>query len=188
MQIEILDGRTLSDADARAIAELVVRIWPKPDVTVAMRQELAEKMLRQYEGPAEQRPRSFVVRQDGRVIAHAAFVTRTIGTSAGEMTIAGLARVCTDPDVRGQGLGPRVVRPIFDLVDQGVFPFSLFQTSQEVKPFYERLGCRMVENAIVNSLATEGEETCPFKDAVAMIYPAEGDWPEGEIDLRGPGY
>ncbi len=187
MQVEVLDARTLTEAKALAIAKLIVKVWPKPDVTVSMRQERGLEMICDYKGPTEQRPRAFVVWQDEAAIAHAAFVTRTVSTSAGEMTIAGLARVCTDPDSRGMGLGPMVVRPVFDLVDAGAFPFSLFQTSREVQPFYERLGCCEIINPIVNSLGA-GEETSPFKDAVAMRYPSKGHWPEGEIDLRGPGY
>ena len=189
MQVEVLDASTLTDAKAQAIAELIVKIWPKPDVTVEMRKARGVEMLCDYAGPHEQRPRAFVVWQDDRVIAHAAFVTRTIGTEQGELTIAGLARVCTDPESRGMGLGPMVVRPVFDLVDEGVFPFSLFQTSREVQPFYERLGCCEIDNPIINSFAeVEDEEKSPFKDAVAMRYPSSGKWPTGEIDLRGPGY
>ena len=143
-------------------------------------------MVQPTDGTDEQAPQCFQVREQGRVIAHATFVPRTIGTSAGDMTIAGLARVCTDPDYRGQGLGPMVVRPIFDLVDNGVFPFSLFQTSHKVRPFYEKLGGCLVEAPVVNSRDDSGDP--PFWDEIVMRYPAEKNWPEGEIDLRGPGY
>jgi hypothetical protein len=33
-RVETIDRRTMSEADARAIAQLVVSIWPKPDRTV----------------------------------------------------------------------------------------------------------------------------------------------------------
>ena len=186
MEVEILDAQTLSEAEARAIAELVVRVWPKPNVTVEMRQQRILKMGQQNDGTKEQAPKCFQVRDGGQVIAHATFVTRTIGTSAGELTILGLARVCADPDRRGQGLGPAVVRPIFALVDQGLFPFALFQTNQKVRPFYEKLGCCVVEDPVVNSLDDSGDP--PFWDEIVMRYPSDKDWPAGEIDLRGPGF
>ena len=187
MQVECLDARTLSEGDARSIAELVARIWPKADRTVEVRMGQLQANGRDYSGGDAQAPRNFVVRQEGRVVSHATYVTRTIGTSQGDLTIAGLARVCSDPDIRGKGLGRLVVEPIFRLVDQGNFPFSLFQTSPEVRPFYEKLGCCVVENRIVNSLGENPQES-PFWDSVVMRYPAGPGWPTGEIDLRGPGY
>ncbi len=187
MQVESLDARTLSQADARAIAELLVRVWAKSPKTVEIRQQQMLDMGRDYQGSDEQAPRSFLLRENDRVIAHSAIITRTIGTSQGELTIAGLARVCTDPDLRGRGLGALVVRPVFDLVDQGAFAFSLFQTTPEVRPFYERLGAAVIDNPIVNSLADDVHES-PFWDRVIMRYPSGPGWPVGEIDLRGPGY
>lgn len=187
MEVEMLDARTLSPADARAIAELLVRVWPKPNKTVEYRQQQMLEMGRDYKGNETQFPRSFLVREGGKVIGHSAIITRTIGTSQGDLTIAGLARVCTDPDLRGRGLGALVVKPVFDLVDEGVFPFSLYQTTCEVRPFYERLGAATVDNKIINSLAQDLHDS-PFWDTVVMRYPAGPGWPEGEIDLRGPGY
>lgn len=187
MQVEMLDARTLSPSDARAIGELLVRVWPKPDKTVEVRQQQMLEMGRDYQGNDEQAPRSFLVREAGRVIAHAAIITRRVGTTQGDLTIAGLARVCSDPELRGRGLGAVVVRPIFALVDEGVFPFSLYQTSHEVRPFYEKLGATTVDNPIINSLA-EDKSVSPFWDTVIMRYPNGPGWPEGEIDLRGPGY
>ncbi len=187
MQVESLDARTLSQADARAIAELLVRVWPESPKTVEIRQQQMLDMGHDYHGSDEQVPRSFLLRENGRVIAHSAIITRTIGTSQGELTIAGLARVCTDPGLRGRGLGVLVVRPVFDLVDQGAFAFSLFQTTPEVRPFYEKLGAAVIDNPIVNSLADDMHKS-PFWDRVIMCYPRGPGWPVGEIDLRGPGY
>ncbi len=187
MQVETLDARSLSEADARGIAELLVRVWPKSPKTVEVRQRQMLEMGRDHQGSDLQAPRSFVVREEGRVIAHSAVIPRTIGTSQGEITIAGLTRVGTDPNERSRGLGALIVRPVFELVDQGAFSFSLFQTTAEVSPFYEKLRCAAIDNPIVNSLA-EDEHHSPFWDKVIMRYPDGPGWPEGEIDLRGPGY
>jgi predicted N-acetyltransferase YhbS len=187
MQVENLDARFLTEADAQAIAELLVSVWPKSPKTVAVRQQQMLDMGRDYDGADQQAPRSFILREQGQLIAHAAVIPRTIGTTQGELTIAGLARDGTDPDQRGHGLGALIVRPVFELVDQGAFPFSLLQTSTEVRPFYEKLACAVVDNRIINSLADD-ENHCPFWDRVIMRYPDGPEWPEGEIDLRGPGY
>jgi len=187
MQIETLDARTMTESDARAIGELLEVVWPNPEKPLPYRMQQMLDMGQGHCATEEQAPRSFVIREDDRVIAHAAVIPRTIGTSAGDMTIAGLLRVCAAPEERGRGLGEKIVRPVFDLVDTGVFPFALFQTSPEVKPFYEKLGACEIQNRMVNSLG-EDPEASPFWDRVVMRYPTSGAWPEGEIDLRGPGY
>jgi predicted N-acetyltransferase YhbS len=185
MQIETLDRRKMTEADARAIAELLVKVFPQRTFEQRLEQLLGQ--WRDYRGPEDEFPRSLIVRDGGRVIAHAAAWPRTIGTSDGEMTVLALAQVCTDPTRRGERLGQAVVRAAFDLVDHGPFPHSLFQTSQNVRPFYEKLGACLVTNRIVNSLADDPQKN-PFWDEVVMRYPAAKPWPSGEIDLRGPGY
>jgi predicted N-acetyltransferase YhbS len=140
-----------------------------------------------YEGPEERLPRSIFIRDGERVLAHAGVDVRTVGTSQGDVTVLALARVCTDPAERGRNLGAAVVRETFQLVDRGVFPWSLFQTTHKVRPFYEKLGACLVANRIVNSLGEDPTKN-PFWDEIVMRYAAGPGWPEGEIDLRGPGY
>jgi predicted GNAT family N-acyltransferase len=187
MNIEIVDLRSIGEADARAIGELMVAIWPKPGRTVESRTAELLTQWKAYHGPDGQHPRSFLVREDGRVIAHASALPRTILTSAGEKTVLALARVCTDPAVRGKRLGQAVTRAAFDLVDDGTFDFALFQTNETVRPFYERLGAVAVDNRFINSMA-EDPNASPFWDRVIMRYPAIPGWPAGQIDVRGPGW
>jgi hypothetical protein len=61
-------------------------------------------------------------------------------------------------------------------------PLSLFQTG--VPEFYEAMGARLVTNRFVNGESQEN----PFWDTCEMIYPATAGWPDGPIDLNGPGY
>jgi predicted N-acetyltransferase YhbS len=187
MDVATLDRRNLCVGDARAIATLLVAIWPKPGRTI---DTLADELLtkqRHYAGPESQYPRLFVVRHDGRVIACSSAVPRMIGTAAGEMTVLALARVCTDPHFRGKHLGQTVVRAAFELVDDGSYPFSLFQTGPSVRPFYEKLGAVKASNHFINSLA---DDPCanPFWDTEIMRYPGKPGWPAGQIDLRGPAW
>src|SRR3954466_3268838 len=136
-KIEIIDRRTINEADARAIAKLIVSIWPKIGRTVETFTAEVLTQWRDYRGPEDEHPRSFLIPQAGRVVAHSSAYPRTIGTANGDMTVLALARVCTDPVVRGQKLGEAVVRATFGLVDHGPFPFALFQTTTDVRPFYE---------------------------------------------------
>ena len=76
-----------------------------------------------------------------------------------------------------------------------IFPAGLFQTTPAVRRFHEKLGACVVENRIVNSFAARwgqrrGPDFAerPFRDGVVMRYPKSAHWPEGEIDLLGPGY
>jgi predicted N-acetyltransferase YhbS len=186
-KIETIDRRSIGEADARAIAELIVSIWPKPDRTVEGFTAEIVGQWKDYRGPESEHPRSFLIRDGGRVVAHASVYPRKIATSKGEFTVLALARVCTDPVARGRKLGDAVVRASLDLVDRGPFPFALFQTTKEVRPFYERLGAIKIDNTFVNSLAADPKAD-PFWAEVRMRYPATGDWPKGEIDLRGPGW
>jgi predicted GNAT family N-acyltransferase len=186
-KIETIDRRTISGADARVIAELVVKIWPKIGRTVDSFTADLLTQWKDYDGPENQHPRSFLIREGGRVVAHASIYPRTVSTANGELTILALARVCTDPSVRGRKLGDAVVRKSFELVDNGSFAFSLFQTTPDVKAFYERLGAVAIHNTFVNSLADDPKAN-PFWAEVPMRYPATGNWPAGEIDLHGPGW
>lgn len=56
-----------------------------------------------------------------------------------------------------------------------------------MRPFYEKLGACLATNRIVNSLGDDPQAS-PFWDEIILRYPKDRQWPEGEIDLRGPGY
>lgn len=187
MEIETLDHRTIKEPDARAIAELLISIWPKPGRTVESRTNEILTQWHNYNGPEAQYPRSFLVREGDRLVAHAQADPRTIKTSAGEITILALCRVCTDPAVRGKKLGQAVVEEAFELVDNGAYRFALFQTRDVVRPFYEKLGATSASNRFFNSQAADTTVT-PFWDTEIMRYPSSGNWPTGDIDTNGPGW
>ncbi len=170
-----------------AIGQLIAIVWPKTGVTATDR---ATQLAAFADGASESAvmiPKSFIVRDNARVVAHAAAIPRAIGTTAGELIIVGLSRVATHPDLRGRGLGASVAMAVLALVDKGDFAASLFQTSHAMQAYYERLGCTIVDNRVVNSMAND-PTTNPFRDDLAMRYPATSDWPSGPIDLRGAGY
>lgn len=186
-RIETIDLRSISYADARAAATLICSVWPKPGRTVDTLTEEIRTRWAAYAGPEAQFPRAFFIREGGELLAHASAMPRTVATSQGELTVLALARVCTAAAARGRQLGVAVAKAALQLVDDGVFPFALFQTSESVRPFYDRLGAVPVHNRFVNSLADDPTAS-PFWDRFIMRYPARAGWPEGEIDLRGPGW
>jgi len=178
----------ISGDEALAVGELLAKVFPKPDKGPVERALQLKRIGEDYVGPAEQGPTSHIILQEDRVVAHAVTFGRTIGVVTGDLTVMALAYVATDPDCRGQGLGAAVTHAAFSRVEEGEFPFALFQTSFKVQPFYEQIGCQLVENRIYNSLSADDPRANPFWDDVVMRYPAGDDWPTGDIDLRGRGW
>jgi predicted GNAT family N-acyltransferase len=187
MEVETIDLRTISDADARAVATLLCEVWPKPGRTVDTLSTELKTRWGDYDGPEATFPRSLVVRENSKLIAHASATPRTISTNDGELTVLALARVCTSPAARGRKLGDLVARAAFALVDDATYKFALFQTSDAVKPFYDRLGAVQIDNKFINSTADDPTAS-PFWDRIIMRYPAQPRWPEGQIDLQGPAW
>lgn len=186
--VQTILTRDLSRSDACAIGELIVRVWPKRGMTVERRADILQTDRSDTDATEDVASRSLIVRDGDRVVGHAQVFPRTIGTSHGNMAIAALSLVCTDPEYRGRNLGEMLVRKAWSAVDDGVLAFSLFQTSERARRFYARLGCGVVENRIVDS-TSDDPTRCPFKDDLVMRYPGEREgWPTGEIDLSGPGY
>jgi predicted N-acetyltransferase YhbS len=184
MRVEAYTTADLPADVARGVAALQSRIWPNPDRT-------EESLVRGYAetgaahtGTEDLSPAHYVVLEDDRVVATAQTFPRTVVTQGGERTVLALAAVCTDPASRRKGLGAAVVRAAFARVDKGLFPLCLFQTTSEVRPFYEKLGARAVDNRFVDSIADDPEAN-PLWDPEPMIYPAAADWPDGTVDLRG---
>lgn len=185
--IERIGAANCDETLALKIGELLCGVWPKPGRTPAVRATGLLTEFAKYRGPSRQAPRGFLIRDGAAVVAYAAVTPRTIDADGQLITIAALASVCADERYRGNGLGAAIARAALGSVDEGDFPWSLFQTTPPVRPFYERLGAAVVINPIVNSLADDPQAN-PFWDGVVMRYPAIAPCPQGTIDLLGPGY
>ena len=120
--------------------------------------------------------------RSGDVLAHALIFRREILTPEGPLGVGALATVCVHPNCRGRGWGADVVRAAFDFLPELGVGVALFQTG--VPSFYEKLGGRLVYNQFVNGDNLDN----PFWDAFEMIHPDAFAWPDGKIDLNGPGY
>lgn len=134
-----------------------------------------------------------------QAIAAARSFNRTITVAGAKMVVRGMAHVCSDPDRRGQGLGGMIVRAVFDSSNisegrGGENPLPIiFQTDYAL--FYEKFGAATIprsRNPIVNSTGegSDSKRQGGFWDKFAMIYPAStaASFPEGTIDLLGPGF
>ncbi len=185
-QVQIHSEPDLTESQVKAIVTLVNSIWPDKDKTISelIADWLAQirQMQKSKSGKDGNHATHFLISEGNKAIAHARIFPREIYTPDGLLKVAALASVCVDANHRGEGLGAAVVRCAFEMV----VPVSLFQTG--VPGFYERLGARSVDNKFVNSGCDKDAEASPWWDKYVMIYPGEYRWPEGIIDLNGPGY
>ena len=179
---------SISREKALQIGTFLAEVWQKPGKGPEYRANQLIDRGKAYMGPEDRAPHSLVIYDDDQVVAHTLIFERIIGTGLGQMSAMALGMVSSSPNHRGKGLGGTIVKEAFSHVDQGLFELSLFQTSHAVRPFYEKLGCCLVENPVINSLDGQHPHENPFKDEIVMRYPAEASWPEGEIDLLGEGY
>ena len=178
-----IDLANASWDDLLACADICVQTWPKPGVTA----ESSAQALLQAQQDGQFKPGEnlrFIVREAQRVIAHANCFPRLITVGGQPITILALAAVCTRREARKRGLGSSIIRSCFARVDRGEFSYSLFQTSNKNRPFYQNLGAATVPNRIINSLATDPAAN-PFWDEIAMAYPRA--FPASDVDLLGPG-
>ena len=179
--VETLDPCRMDPEDALRCARLLVSVWP-PKIPSGDPPAPMQDMP-PHAGPPAQAPARYAIRlPDGEIGAHALVFAREIVTSRGRETVLALAGVCVKEDCRGLGWGREVVRKAFARVDAGDFAWALFQTSKSV--FYGKLGCRAIDNPIINSTASDPSAPVPWDPAV-MAYPAAAA-PEGAIDLLGP--
>ena len=186
-RVEVLIAPQISEADIHQLASLFCLVFPDDERDErAFAQSMCRAWL-SYSGPPELGGRRFVLRDGGRIVANANLMPRPILTARGREVIAGLCAVMSHPDVRGRGFGKATVRAALDCVDADEFPFALFQTS-DARGFYEKLGCQVVSNPIVNSLDIDNPKANPFWEPWVMCYTARRGLPDGEIDLLGRGY
>ena len=176
--IQTVPAHEMTPELGAAIIALTRFIWP-PDV--GAKPPGVEATLEKWR--AEPTTHFVIAGEDSRtILAHAMLFRREIFTLSGALSVGALAAVCVNPDYRGRSWGVAVARAAFDFLPELGVEVSLFQTP--VPHFYEKLGCRVVNNSFYNG----NDPANPFWDACEMIYPAAFTWPRGEINMNGPGY
>lgn len=177
----------ITEAQLRSCAVLQLESFAKSGRTV---EDAIDKMRGVWlDGEASPNldPRQYVIQDGDRPIAMAGTLVRAIQTQAGAIKVLGLFGVATSPTHQNQGLGDAVVQAAWAQLDEGGLHCCLFQTGP-ARAFYEKRGARVVDNTFIDSTHPTEPRANPFRDEVAMLYPATAEWPTGEIDLRGPGY
>lgn len=172
---------------AKQLVYLAFLSWPSNKNDVELDQA-AEELIKRHRPAHIEKPAGFaMVTDNGIAVARAEFFPRVVKFGNRKITLMALGGVCSHPEKRGFGYGKMVVEYIFGFVDKELYPATLFQTTEEVHPFYEKLGAKRISNPIINSTAKEPAK-CPFWDDAIMMYSPHFEWPEGTIDLLGPGY
>ncbi len=175
--------RELTAAQLRALCALYDLVWPAAGETLVDCREAAR------EGWEREERRLAALWHGAELCAVAMWFPRVVQTANGPLRVLALAGVCSDPEWRGRGFGARVVREAFGAIERGEYAVALFQTP--VPEFYAKLGARPVGNPFCNSRFKDGDlgtAERPWWDPHVMIYPVSYPWPDGTIDLLGPGY
>ena len=129
-------GRPGTDYDAvfwRALHALQDRIWPQLSVRV----EAARKLGVHW----EEATTPFAWVEDGRALAHVGVIAHPLRLLGEDHVVAGVHAVCTDPEVRGRGLGRRCMEAAVAWIDER---FELAKLSTSIPAFYSRWGFSVV--------------------------------------------
>jgi predicted N-acetyltransferase YhbS len=171
----------VTDAHWLAIAKLYAATWIN-DAT----DDFDAKAKHLRNGALATPAMQYVLTLDGdRLVAAGNSFAREITVGDARFTALAMAGVAVREDLRGNGLGRQVVGELLSRVDNGEYPFAIFQT--DVPGFYEKLNSRVLDNRIVNSLADDPQAR-PFWSSHAILYPAAFPLGKDTIDLLGPGY
>lgn len=150
-------------------------------VTCFVKDEPVFSKHRHFVEPPQHR---WLVRDSGgRLIAQTAVHDKIIGSTQGDLHIAGIAEVCVHPDARGHGLVRVMMHAVEKWAKERPFDFCMLFGSSKV---YSSSGYKLIDNPIRRfNNTTQQWEVRP--NDFTMILPLSGRaWPEGEIDLRGP--
>ena len=117
------------------------------------------------------------------LIAHVAVHDKIIGTTAGDVRVAGIAEVCVHPAHRGHGWVRQLLATAHPwLAAQGI-PFAMLFGNSQV---YSSSGYRNVADSLrYFDGATQTWQNKSFDCAMVQPLGAQ-EWPAGPVDLRGP--
>ena len=162
------------------ILRLMNLTWPDDDTEKLVE----EKVEGFYDDHSEKICYCFYKNKE--LVGYAESISLTIKIENNWLAVLGLGGLNVHPGWRRQGFGRVIVEAVFKRIDASEYPFCLFQTG--IPHFYEKLGCRLIENRFINSNDPVDPSTNPFWDDYAMIYPATAAWPSGTVDLLRKGF
>lgn len=172
--VEYLVDDDVDDALDRQLRTLLVTCFTKP----------GDEVFGEHRYYREMPQHRWLVRDAaGAPIAHMAVHDKKIGTSAGQLPIAGVADVCVHPEYRGQGLVKRMLAVAHAWMARWDYAFAVLFGNPAV---YSSSGYRLIFNELRMTDPATGEVIIETK-ANAMMRPVNrSDWPAGQIDLHGP--
>ena len=162
------------------ILRLMNLTWPDNDTKKSV-EEKVEEFYEDLPGKI-----CYCLYQNKDLVGYAESIPVVIKIENSWLKVLGLGGLNVHPDWRGKGYGREIVEAVFIRIDNNEYPFCLFQTG--IPYFYEKLGCKVIENKFINSSNQEDPFTNPFWDEYAMIYHATAQWPIGTVDLRREGF
>ena len=174
--IRNIDATQLTKPLVLQILSLKNQVWPS--------ERTEEEQYDGYLARNATRPKReiFVIQQDKVCIAHAELFCRRIVCDGRSYEVGCLAGVCVLPERQGEGLGRAIVEAAFSRASACGFGAVLFQTPVPV--FYEKLGCKLINNRFFDSTSDDPAAN-PWWDDYIMIYPNSHPWLKGHIDLNG---
>jgi aminoglycoside 2'-N-acetyltransferase I len=107
----------------------------------------------------------FVLRDGGRIVAHASVVDRDIRVGGAPVRTAYVEAVATLPELQGRGLGTDVMREVNDLVAER-YQLGVLGTGSH--HFYERLGWKVWRGPAYVRLA-HGDQRTPDEEGDLLV-------------------
>lgn len=104
--------------------------------------------LRNWITRLEHHPRSYVLVENGLLIAHAQVVWKMLEHAGEVYKTYGLTGVFTYPSFRGQGYGLRVIQAATDAIAHSDAEIGMFHCDPALKDFYTRAGWQAMEGAV----------------------------------------
>jgi len=123
---------------------------------------------------------------DGKVVAHASVVDRTIRVGMTPLRIAGVQNVAVLPQCRGTGMSERIMNEAVAEAFRRVFDGGLLFCFAKLVKVYEACGWSIVENRRVIRIDENGNEVALPEGSLPMWHALlRVDLPDGDIHLQG---
>lgn len=125
-------------------------------------------------------------RVDGELVSQLGLLKREIRVGGAPITVGGVGGVATLPVWQRHGLATALMGAAAKFLQTEIkVSFGLLVCADETQPFYARLGWKTVATEL---WVLQGEISLPLRTIVMVLPLADQGWPQGKIDLCGPGW
>jgi predicted N-acetyltransferase YhbS len=178
IEIRSFHPREIEYPDQCSIVNLINETWPPSDNQIASINDDLQEFFN-----SEPEEIHVVAKIEKMVVGYAKTFVRKIRIDGKLVRNMALACVCVRKEFQKNGIGKKIVKKVFEPVDNEKFALSIFQTA--VPQFYEKVGAKKIFNKCINS---QNDNENPWWDPNIMIYPGTYKIDVTEIDLMGKGY